>query len=75
MGWDEEEDEDEEGEEEEEEELEADFSVSLVPLFLFLLSSNWSVFFRFLDEGSVSSENNKNASIQVSFLRFTVATP
>ena len=75
MGWDEEEDEDEEGEEEEEEELEADFSVSLVPFFLFLLASNWSVFFRFLDEGSVSSENNKIASIQVSLLRFTVATP
>ena len=67
MGW------DEEGEEEEE--LEADFSVSLVPFFLFLLASNWSVFFRFLDEGSVSSENNKIASIQVSLLRFTVATP
>lgn len=67
MGW------DEEGEEEEE--LEADFSVSLVPFFLFLLGSNCSVFFRFLDEGSVSSENNKNASIQVSLLRFTVATP
>ena len=75
MGWDEEEDEDEEGEEEEEEELEADFSVSLVPFFLFVLASNWSVFFRFLDEGSVSSENNKNASLQVSLLRFTVATP